>query len=358
LTANDRLLVGGLSSAQGELWISEDRNPFSFRKALRVDDFGEAEAASPVYRTFPGESVTALVRLSGVLSGVGAVMVMTDRATYRVNGFDAQSLSLASVLGNRGTLYPRTVCVYDNRVWFLDNEGQVRVVDGGSLSEPVTYGLVDDRLSQGVLTNACAYAAFDRFEVFYRGVDPATSAADSPNREGLFFDGTLGDSQGWCLDRFSAFDVAGVLTVDSASGRKAYAFTETGDVWELERKDQASEGGLAIPFRIHCAELHEGMWRPQYWGRMGIVADAATSTLLTTELHTPYDGVTTPGVFALGAATSEAFTWNHRGASDYAPVGVSGVSCQPKVYGALSGGKRIRSLVIETREGGQGATTL
>lgn len=343
-TANDRLFVAGTSSP-GSLWVSADRDPFSFRQVPTVTELGQIDARSATYRTFSGQAVTALLRLQGDVLGVDSVLVWTDRGLYRLGAFDAKEVLRAARLGEIGTTQPASVAAYGGTVWFLDTEGQVRRTNGGLASESMTLGKVDDLLTSDSTVATCAVSGFGGYRLFFRDV------ASGLNTLCLTWQAITGE---WVLDRYP-FSVARVTSHETASGRSLLACTDNGVLYELERIGQVTDDGAAITVRVVGPELSDGMWGGLTLGGMGVVMDGGVNTVLTTRRECPYDGTSVEAEIDLSSSalsTAAAWRWDSAGgnlvSTGLVPSGL------PSIAGELPGGKRLRTWVIEVagRPGG------
>jgi len=355
LSANDRLFAGTISGADSELWISEDRRPFRFRKVVRSDDQGNLDPTSGTFCSFTGQKVTAMARIQGTILGRNPVVIFTDRAAFRLEGDQNMVLCMRTPFDTRGTFSPRTVAAHNTAIWFLDNEGQVRRIEGGVSSEPLSVSRVDNRLAGGDLRAACAYAGNDRYEIFYGGVDPdGDGSLDALNQEGLIYDGA---TQQWVMDRFQALDVAGVV-LDDSSLRRPFAFTHDGLVWELEARGQETEGGNPLSVRLEGREISDGLWNQVMFSEIGVVMDAGVNAEVETTRYFPREGTSVTGRIDLSddlTPTLQAWRWDRK--DNGRPAGGASVSCIPKLSASLPGGRRIRSVRMnfEARPGGPDA---
>lgn len=341
---NDRLYVAGTASPS-ELWISADKDPFSFRKVPAVDDDGNQNPLSATFRTFAGEKVTAMLRMQGDLLGVDTLLLWTDRGLYRLGGFDSRTLGQAARLSEKGTRNAATVAPYDGTVWYLDTEGQARRTNGGLAATAPSEQRVDDMLRTADLSQAGAAAGFGAFRLTFR---PA--GEETLNHCLVWQERT----QEWVLDRFP-FEIAGLVMHEEDGKRLLFACEPDGKLWELERPGQTTENGATIPIRMDGPELSDGLWQPLAFGSIGLVSDRWVDTTLQTGRFIPFDDSTTEGTLNLSTESlnsRSAWRW------DTAENGVPGTgicfSCVPFLQGSLPGGKRIRAMVIQAtpRTGG------
>lgn len=351
---NDRLAVGGINSSSGspELWISEAGNPFRFRRTVRFLNQGIPDESSAVYILFAGETVTTLKRITGSQFGVNDLLIWTNKGMYTVGGIRASRLSQVSPLGKFGTFYPRSVAIYANSVWYVDNEGQVRIVEGGVGTKPVSYQFVDDILRSATLNiRVCGFAASTGYQVFFN------ASGQSEAQSGLHYDT---ESEGWVIDTFSAFNVEGVEVIDEGTRRKVYAFDSDSSVWELDVNGQATEDGAGIPIQLYGKEYTNDFATKLYAGKMGIVTDgssgASEDKTFTTSRYFPFTATSVDGTISVTSAnTTTDEAWRYDSGVSGPEVGGSSPSFIPRLSGTVTGGTRIRRFVVNTDVRGYGA---
>lgn len=349
LYVNDRLYVAGVAASgnQSQLWVSADRDALDFSRTVRPDDFGNLQSRSPVYRSFSSERVTALAALNTAILGVDSVMLWTDRRVYRLGGFSAADISQASIVGDKGAIYPNTIALYDNAAYYLDAEGQVRAINGASMSSPLSYRVVDNLLQNGTITASCAFAGFQRYEVFYR-----ESSSGSGNDTGLMFDA---DTGGWVSDSYG-IDIRGAVVVGASPRRRVFVITETGALYEWDKPGVTTDGGSNITITLTTRVLGTP-WQRLRVGRVGIICDDLNSGTMTVtrnfRAENLPDGTNTPATSSISLDSTFSTAWKldtisggtgTPGASGYGPS----ITCSATVPGgfkiyeanvAISGGQ-------------------
>lgn len=334
LAVNDRLWVAGTSTPT-ELWVSADRNPFSFRQVPLTGEGGTIVATSATYRTFGNEKVTALYPLHGEILAVDSVALWTDRGMYRLGGFSAGTMLQAARLSEWGTLRARTVTAYGGTLWYLDTEASVRQSNGGLASDSMTIGRVDDILRTAELGQACAVAGYESYRLFLR------EAGNPGQTSCLVWQSQVGE---WTLDVFP-FAIEGCNVHYSAPLSRLYAAEASGKLWYLDVPGQESDGSTPIEVRMEGPELSNGLWAPVTFGAMGIVVDGEVDTTLETRRWVPYTGMSFDGTVNLQAgqlSTASAWRWDSLGAGTEICF-----SCIPSLRGEMPGGRRIRALMIK-----------
>lgn len=304
---NDRLYISGVATGSGtesQLWVSADRDPLDFARVVRSDDFGNLVSRSPTFRTFAGERVTGMSVLNTDILGVDTLLLWTDRRLYRLGGFSAIELSRASILGDKGCLFPNTITTYNNSAFFLDNEGQVRVTNGASISDPISYRNVSSELANGTVAQATAFAAFQRYEIFYRSASSGTG-----NDKGLLYDSDLG---AWVRDGYN-IDIRGAVAVDTSPRRRIFVITEKGSLYEWDKDGVTTDAGTNISVTLTTRVLAT-TWDRIMLGRAGVVCDDVNSgTMSTTRLFRGQNlptGANSPGsVGSLSLDSSTATAW-------------------------------------------------
>jgi len=300
---NDRLYISGVStgtSTESQLWVSADRDPLDFARVVRSDDFGNLVSRSPTFRTFAGERVTGMSVLNTDILGVDTLLLWTDRRLYRLGGFSAIELSRASILGDKGCLFPNTITTYNNSAFFLDNEGQVRVTNGASISDPISYRNVASELANGTVAQATAFAGFQRYEIFYRSANTGTG-----NDKGLLYDSDLG---AWVRDGY-AIDIRGAVAVDASPRRRMFVITEKGALYEWDKDGVTTDAGSNIATTLTTRILATN-WDRISFGRAGVVCDDVNSgTMATTRSFRGQNlptGANSPG--AVGSLSLDSTT--------------------------------------------------
>jgi hypothetical protein len=306
---NDRLYISGVSTGAGtesQLWVSADRDPLDFARVVRSDDFGNLVSRSPTFRTFAGERVTGMSVLNTDILGVDTLLLWTDRRLYRLGGFSAIELSRASILGDKGCLFPNTITTYNNSAFFLDNEGQVRVTNGASISDPISYRNVASELANGTVAQATAFAGFQRYEIFYRSASTGTG-----NDKGLLYDSDLG---AWVRDGY-AIDIRGAVAVDASPRRRMFVITEKGSLYEWDKDGVTTDAGSNIATTLTTRILATN-WDRISFGRAGVVCDDVNSgTMATTRSFRGQNlptGANSPGaVGSLSLDSSTTTAWKY-----------------------------------------------
>lgn len=150
-TANSRLFVGSGST----FWYSVFENPFLFYQTIVTQvSTGQLDPSSGASRSFDGETIqriTGMGAAAGPTEAAGSpitvtatVIVHTDQNLYQVAGFDALSLNKALPYGPHGTLSPMSVARYQNRLYWLDQTGQICVFSGWQAKQ-ISLEIVDDQ---------------------------------------------------------------------------------------------------------------------------------------------------------------------------------------------------------------------
>ena len=332
VASNGRLFVGGVGSAQADVWVSEYNNPVRFRQTVRFLSSSYADPYSPTVDTFPGEHVTGFSLITGSLIGVNTIAIFTDRATWMLNGFDATSLSAPSQVGRHGCPYPGTIANHLNAVYWVDEERQVRRYAGVSMSV-ISRNMIDDKLLTATLSGASSAVANERYYLAY---EPSGLSSQTHI---LIYEELYGE---WCEDVLAVGDAAGLVSVDTQPLRVIYAFAKGGYVYQTETPGQTTDAGTPIPVTITTAELHDRMWNRITNGAVGIVADETSSTL-TVSRTWKNNGLSTSGTINL-ANTTYATAWCWESAENSVQPGGTGLAVTLSLTGDLPAGTQIYSL--------------
>jgi len=337
LATNNRLYAG----VGSELWISQDTFPMRMAPTVAFDTNG-AVASSGTVNRFSGELCKALVPTPTTWNNLASVVCITDKAVYLLVGTDATSLSRPSIVALIGTIYPKSVAPFKGEIWFIDSDGDVRVIREGAGLINVSKRKVDDKLRLGTLTDSTAFTTRESYVVSYK------KTGDSVYYRTLHFD-MMNDE--WVGDRMGEGDCAGFLR---HSGM-ILAFTNAGHVYQWEKPGQTLDGVTAIPVSILTGQMHADLWTEIQWGAVGVVSSDATASFAVTQTFLP-DGSTVTSSLSLEAGTkTEAYVWAQTALGGR--PGGEGYSMQVLLTGAnIPGGETIRAIAAEVlRSMGEGA---
>lgn len=337
LGVNNRLYVGGVNHTQ--VWISYAGSPFRFLEAVNFFEQGVPDLNSATLDDFPGETITQLISLPGSYVGISPVIAMTTQAIWRIEGTDSIRLSTPTLVGQHGCPYPMAWTTYQGQMWILDSERQIREIVGGLNGPAITLKKVSDKLRSGVVTNCCMTANYDKLYITYKHTGESTFVRC------LIYDLTTGE---WCEDELASGDMAGLQTWENGLQRQILAFSDVGNIYELEARGQTTDDGSAIVVDIISREFHNKMWNLMGFGRMGIVTDQKTGTLTSSriirDLPATVDG-------EINLVTSGPLVWRYdRSTTNVSiPKGATGISCKFRWTGAMTGGANIMALVAEIK---------
>jgi hypothetical protein len=352
LNVNNRLYVAGIkgiAGGQSQLWVSGDTDLFDFSRVVRSDAFGTLLVTSPTFRTFGGEQVKAMVRLQSDIYGVDAVFLLTDRSGYRLGGFNALQITQAAQVVTKGIGSVSSIATFDNVIYWLDSEGQMRVQSYGAASRSVSYQVVDDLLRAGNITNACGYAAHQRYQLFYR-----EEAGAGANNRGLLYDV---DTQGFVQDAFN-IDIRAVLPYDVSPRRQMVAITQTGAVYEWDKPGTATDAGENIACRLESRILAAPFTTARL-GRAGAVFQPHASGFMTFTRAFRADGLPdqtgagVTGQVGLNVAASPGWRYDQTGTGGI--PGAAGYGPSLNVEYTVPGGHVLYAVTVDIEGGQSGA---
>jgi hypothetical protein len=334
--ASGRLFCGNVlettSSIQryGDVWFSEKNAPFRFRTALKYYEDGMPDPRGANSVSFSGEKIKGFTRTGG---GSGeAIWIFTDKWLYMLSGMDSYSLGIPRPVGQHGTPAERSIVAYQNSIWYIDNDRQLRVFSNAGSSTPSRNTVEDKFYNSADISTACAVYYRERLYVAYRPL------AGSTNSKVCGFNDKWGF---WEFDDTLVTPVTAEMLVvfNDSNTLKLYAFATDGKVYRYEDSTATQDLSVNIACAMTGPELHDDMWRRFAMNEMQIVMDDVASGSITTGRTAKPDGATSAGVFDVDVTTNQ--TWRVDVATDGSRPSVMGVSIQPTLTGSLLGGKRI-----------------
>lgn len=332
LVSSSRFFVGGVNSSQ--VWISEANQHTRFRSQVRFLAPNVPDESSATVADMPGEIVGVVTELTGKYTAVAPIIVGTQCAVWRIDGFNVNTLSKPSRYASHGMPFVRAYCSHHGILYWLDQELQVLQLSGTVIST-LTKNKVDNKFVGASLANATMAVAFDRL---YLGYQPAGVGS---NTHVLVYETLLKE---WCEYVLEAGDAGQLLTIDTFVGRSIYAFAHGGALYQLEAAS-VNDAGTPIQVGITSKLLHSRFWSIVVGGPVSIACDTSANSLAVTRTwvgQSP-DSVGQDGTINLALTTSNIAWLTERGADDGA-VGGSGAGFQVTVSGPMPAGAKIYSL--------------
>jgi hypothetical protein len=162
-------------AAQGRLFVAARRNPTDTSATINTEwfsIFGQpfvfypfqitdpvTETVDPLSgstRTFNGETISCFCAMGAMggpsesqgtpVTGIATLFVFTTQNLYMLGGYDAASLTKAMLVSPHGTFCPFSVAIYENRIYWLDSEFQIRRYQWG-FTEQLSVEVVDNLLA-------------------------------------------------------------------------------------------------------------------------------------------------------------------------------------------------------------------
>lgn len=336
LGASGRLFCGNVLEAAGsiqrygDVWFSEKKYPFRFRTALEYFENGMPNPRSANTISFSGEKVKGFAKTGG---GSGeAIWIFTDKWLYMISGLDSYSLGVPRPVGQHGTPAERSITAYQNSIWYLDNDKQIRVFSMEG-SETPSRNTVEDKFydSADISTVSTVYYR-ERLYAAYRPNGGSTNShvVTFNDKWGFWeFDDTLP----------SPCTAEQLVVFNDSNTLKLFCFASNGKVYRYEDPSVTQDLGASIACAMTGREIHDNMWNRFAMHEFEIVCSDVASGTITTGRTAKPDGSTSAGVFDVDVDTNQA--WRIDVQTDGSRPSVSGVSVQPTLSGSLLGAKKI-----------------
>ncbi len=363
------------TGAGSKYWFSEYGYPFRYRLILDVEG-GVARSSSGGYVSLPNTEKCAQFAVTGASAlGTNSVYLFTDKSTYSIQGTDGQSLSSPSLLASVGCSAPGSVATYQDSIFFLDDNYQIRKfgygkssfyfyqnVNSYELMVPISKRVVDDQLRaipSNRVSSAVGCAVYDRYYFAY------SAPLGTTNTLMLVWDETIGS---WVQDT----PTAGACTVEDICPtvvgglKKVYCQSSDRQCYDWENLSSST----AVAAKVSTCAMNPGGFGKTFFGRVGLVADVQAGQTLAVSKALIAGGM------QYGTANSEAssidmstsvsggqvFRWDSKTLAadgNTAPAGMSGLTCQITL-GPLSmtPGSRIFAIVQEQKPASPGADML
>jgi hypothetical protein len=365
--ANGRTFVGGKSFYA----VSEYGQGFRFRPALAFVNGAPLER-SATYVSLAGQTVVAFATPSGSALNSQTVFFWTAIRTYACGGFDGYSLSRPAVVFEVGCISPKSVAQYKDAIFWLDDNRQIRRFNYGrsflygysnanayDLAPAISRMVVDDQLyaiPAGQLPWVCGVASYDRFYLFY------APSGGSSNTLALVLEETL---QAFVQDSLSVGGQA-VCAASLSPGKVLLLAGKDGGVYTHEDSTSSTAHSVAIT----SAEVSEQMWHPQFFGRVGLVADVQSGQTASVTVTGKPNNSDSSSIDLATNATNQVWRWASRAESDGSgqpgnefteattQPGIHGASAQVALSLTMTPQTRIYSIAIETSPALPGADQL
>lgn len=175
--ATGRLFCGAFKSvnasatAQGaDIMVSEQDYPFRFRGLVATNDDGSISETSGSRLMFHGEIVQQIIAMSGDSLGGESVVAFTDKSTWVMSGRNATTLNRPRRVCQHGTLSPWSVVTNRNEVYWLDQEKQMRRMNGDFSVDSIAKNRFDNIfgvIPDAALSRVCTGVRRDLIYVSY-----------------------------------------------------------------------------------------------------------------------------------------------------------------------------------------------
>lgn len=342
---NQRLFVGntfdGTNYARGDVWVSEDANPFRFRRALHYRSPGVPDALSATRFTLPGEEIRAFSRMSGHYVDVNSVLIFTDQGLWTISGVDGYSLSRPSLISPTGTASGNSVTTFRTDTYWLDSDRQIRKIAAGNM-EILTRETVEDQLRDAVSVASASGAIWkERFHLSFvpLGGSLATSALVWDERRQRFVTDELGEGN---VGRF--------VIDDNGDTRRLLFVTTAGHIYEHDKAGVTADGSTSgVALALKTWDFTAPAEKQIYVGRVGIICDKQNGVSLTiNRKYKPTNQTRSSTLDLTTASNPYAEAWSKE--PDVPTVDGMGSHCQLEILGTLAGGTTIYKILTQIDE--------
>ena len=172
----ERIWGTGAAEAPDTICYSRAYNPLDWTQDTQIPEDGGGEIRQP---TFDGEGFTALVPFGNSL------LAFKEHSLWRITGMSPDEFVFQQQYGV-GTIYPNTICVYQEAVYFLTDRGICRF-DGAAVRSFQPYAMREvwrDHLNKNTDRHLpVATVWHDRYILSF-----PTSAEDTHNTDAIIYD--------------------------------------------------------------------------------------------------------------------------------------------------------------------------
>lgn len=310
-------LAVGLTTASPKIKLSDRDYPFRFRSlAIGADEPGFESVLDS------DSNVTAIVGGSASVIGGGFIYVFTKRNLYQVS--DVYVNKIASL----GTQSSESVAIDNNRLYFVDQDLQVRVLAGGI--EHLSRYSVDNKILEG--TNLVRW-------------DGKLYARNSTTSTLIYSDG-ISD---WVSEDTNSLNPLKFMRWDYLGESKLFFVSTKGKLYQYE--SGATDAGTEITMTLETPEYHTPGYEQIRAVGTQVVCDTQTGETLTTTLTSKFPAVTSTGTIDLDEAGDTVWRKDNASGLD---TGVRGCSIKAKITGTLEYPFKLYSWKIKTDVGGRG----
>lgn len=338
---NDRLFAGGASGATKNLYISEAKNPFRMRRFTAYQD-GRVDADAPVTRTIGGGVFQGIVSMASSLIGANQVFIFTSEGVFATGGTLSGQLQQVARVSEFGTVSPMSIAKLNGKIFYLDTEMQVRVIDGGQ-PKSITRSWVDDSLA-GIPAARRAYVGGAVFgENYYLTFTPT---GETTNTRILVWDDESGQ---WVVDAPPVATEGLIAWFDGTNIKKrliAFGSASSNlNAYEYDLSTQTQDLGTTnITCAITLPAIHFDDGKGFAVGRIGVTCDdvaSGTGTVVVTYMPT---GSTSTRSISLDGSGNQIVRYD--GTPTLSGAG-NGVGAQVRLSLGLTAGKRVYKIVGE-----------
>jgi hypothetical protein len=323
------------------LWVSEKNQGTRFTVDASVGN------SIDTYRTgaalsFDGEQIVAIWSMPSRGLDRNSIAIGTNNGVWQIDARSGDTLFFPTLISRKGVAGPRLVAFDDGFVFYLDTDYGVRQLTGSG-APSVSRGFVDTVLASATMEYGSIANWNNRIYILYRSVLKPDGTANSAYNRMLVYDMVDGS---WGSDYFSGLDFRALMRYEPSGARvEFWGITNGGDIYKMEVPGQATDAGTSIFTRLKTPVYHDNLWRHCKFGRVGMLADAVSSTLTVTRAYTAQTGASVSGSMNLATSGANGHVWESAASS--ARAGGAGVGVQLTIDGTILGGTKVASMVME-----------
>lgn len=339
--ANNRLYAAVRPSSSlgySTLYISDENFPGRMREAARtLSGPSDFDPTSGTTHQFGDEDIMQMVSTPGQYEGTSNVYVFTNKSIWAIGRDVFRAERMASV----GTLSPMSVVEYEGKIFFLDSNRRVQMIDNGVIRD-ITTGQVQDILesipgASDVGTSRLYRVTGACWKNYYR---LGFGTSGSTNTNCLVYDILRDVWAGNETMTLSGFTVEQFITWESAGIVGLYAFSSDREFYQYEQPGSTANASVSLT----TGEFHYEDWQSFLLNRIGFVADDVAASLTTSRSFYPGTGTPTTATCSLDVATDRAWKYD---AAQSSSGDKSGRTAKVTISGTLPGGTNIYEIVAE-----------
>lgn len=350
--ANGRLFVAARPQASlgySTVYVSDEGYPGRMREASKtINGPTDFDPTSGTTHQLEDEDVMQMVATPGQFQGTSVVSIFTDKAVWQV-GRDVNRTERVATIG---TLSPMSVVEYEGKIFFMDSNRRVQLVENGEIND-ITTGVIQGDLeaipggsdaSISRLYRVSGACWKNRYYLAY-GVTGTTNAKvavyDILRRVWVAVDLPAGAD-------LTSFTVEQLITWEKSGLLGLYAFSSDREFYQYEQPASTANAAITMTTPEFHWDDGDSMWEKIELKRFGIVADDRASSLTISRYY--YPGAATPSTSTISLNGSLDRIWDVDGMQTVNDA--LGRTTKLSVAGSVAGGTNIYEMIVEERKEG------